>query len=50
MNHLKLLLKGTDVETPKRNQILLKYAAAPKRAKTAFADLKINEVYTEASD
>ena len=44
----KAVIKGTDAETPKRTQILLKYAAAPKKAKTAFTDLKINEVYTEA--
>jgi len=44
----KAVIKGTDQETPKRNQILLKYAAAPKKAKTTYADLKINEVYTEA--
>jgi len=44
----KAVIKGTDAETPKRTQILLKYAAAPKKAKTATTDLKINEVYTEA--
>ena len=44
----KAVIKGTDEETPKRNQILLKYAAAPKKAKTAYSDLKISEVYTEA--
>ncbi len=44
----KAVIKGTDEETPKRSQILLKYAAAPTKAKTTYADLKINEVYTEA--
>ena len=44
----KAIIKGTDAETPKRTQILLKYAAAPKKAKTTTTDLKINEVYTEA--
>jgi len=44
----KALIKGTDVETPKRIQIILQYAAAPKKAKTTYVDLKINEVYTEA--
>ena len=44
----KAVIKGTDDETPKRIQIILKYAGAPKRAKTAFTDLKISEVYTEA--
>ena len=44
----KAVIKGTDAESPKRTQILLKYAAAPKRIKTTYADLKINEVYTEA--
>ena len=44
----KAVIKGTDQETPKRNQIILKYAAAPKKAKTTYTDLKINEVYTEA--
>ena len=44
----KAVIKGTDAETPQRTQILLKYAAAPKKAKTATVDLKINEVYTEA--
>ena len=44
----KAVIKGTDAETPKRTQILLKYAAAPKKSKTTYADLKINEVYTEA--
>ena len=44
----KAVIKGTDAETPKRTQILLKYAAAPTKAKTTYADLKINEVYTEA--
>ena len=44
----KAVIKGTDAETPQRTQILLKYAAAPKKAKSAFTDLKINEVYTEA--
>ena len=44
----KAVIKGTDAESPQRTQILLKYAAAPKKAKTAFTDLKINEVYTEA--
>ena len=44
----KAVIKGTDAEDPKRTQILLKYAAAPNKAKTTYADLKINEVYTEA--
>ena len=44
----KAVIKGTDGETPKRTQILLKYAAAPTKAKTTYADLKISEVYTEA--
>ena len=44
----KAVIKGTDAEDPKRTQILLKYAAAPTKAKTTYADLKINEVYTEA--
>lgn len=44
----KAIIKGHDTETPKRSQILLKYAAAPKRAKTTYTDLKISEVYTEA--
>ncbi len=44
----KASIKGTDAETPKRSQIILRYAAAPKKAKTAYTDLKINEVYTEA--
>jgi len=44
----KAIIKGTDGETPKRTQILLKYAAAPTKAKTTYADLKISEVYTEA--
>ncbi|MDC3375278.1 hypothetical protein OAW27_00370 [bacterium] len=44
----KATLKGTDSETPKRTQIMMKYAAAPKKAKTVLTDLKINEVYTEA--
>jgi len=44
----KIVIKGTDAETPTRTQILLKYAAAPTKAKTTYADLKINEVYTEA--
>ena len=44
----KAVIKGTDAEDPKRTQILLKYAAAPRKARTTYADLKINEVYTEA--
>ena len=44
----KAVIKGTDAELPKRTQILLKYAAAPKKAKATYTDLKINEVYTEA--
>jgi hypothetical protein len=44
----KATIKGTDTETPKRSQVMLKYAAAPKRAKTTSTDLKISEVYTEA--
>tara|TARA_B100000470_G_scaffold72642_1_gene55522 strand:- start:16597 stop:17277 length:681 start_codon:yes stop_codon:yes gene_type:complete len=44
----KATIKGTDSETPKRSQIILKYAAAPKRASKIYTDLKINEVYTEA--
>ena len=44
----KAIIKGTDGETPKRTQILLKYAAAPIKVKTTYADLKISEVYTEA--
>jgi hypothetical protein len=44
----KAVIKGTDAESPQRTQILLKYAAAPKKAKTAFTDLKVSEVYTEA--
>ena len=44
----KATIKGTDDETPKRSQIILKYASAPKKAKTTYADLKISEVYTEA--
>ena len=44
----KAVIKGTDAETPQRTQILLKYAAAPKKAKNTYTDLKINEVYTEA--
>ena len=44
----KAVIKGTDGETPQRTQILLKYAAAPTKAKTTYADLKISEVYTEA--
>ena len=44
----KAVIKGTDAENPKRTQILLKYAAAPTKVKTTYADLKINEVYTEA--
>jgi len=42
----KALIKGTD--SKKRTPIMLKYAAAPKKAASASADLKINEVYTEA--
>ena len=44
----KAAIKGTDAETPKRTQILLKYAAAPKKAKATYTDLKVSEVYTEA--
>ena len=44
----KAAVKGTDSETPKRSQIMLKYAAAPKKAKSTITDLKISEVYTEA--
>ena len=44
----KAIIKGTDSETPKRSQIILKYAAAPKKAKSTITDLKISEVYTEA--
>jgi hypothetical protein len=44
----KAVIKGTDTETPKRSQIILKYAAAPKKAKSTITDLKISEVYTEA--
>ena len=44
----KAAVKGTDNETPKRSQIMLKYAAAPKKAKSTITDLKISEVYTEA--
>ena len=44
----KAVIKGTDTETPKRSQIMLKYAAAPKKAKSTITDLKISEVYTEA--
>ena len=44
----KATIKGTDTETPKRTQILLKYAAATKKAKSSITDLKISEVYTEA--
>jgi len=44
----KAIIKGTDAETPKRSQIILKYAAAPKKATKIYTDLKINEVYTEA--
>jgi len=44
----KAVIKGTDSETPKRTQILLKYAAAPKKAKNTYTDLKVSEVYTEA--
>ena len=32
----KAVIKGTDAESPKRTQILLKYAAAPKRVKTTY--------------
>ncbi len=42
----KAVIKGTDSEA--RTQIILKYAAAPKKAVTVNADLKISEVYTEA--
>ena len=44
----KAEIKGTDAETPKRTQIILRYAAAPKRVKNTYTDLKISEVYTEA--
>ena len=44
----KAVIKGTDAETPQRTQILLKYAAAPKKAKNTYTDLKVSEVYTEA--
>ncbi|SVB11126.1 uncharacterized protein METZ01_LOCUS163980, partial [marine metagenome] len=44
----KAVIKGTDAEDPQRTQILIKYAAAPTKARTTYADLKINEVYTEA--
>tara|TARA_R100000687_G_C6412649_1_gene147194 strand:- start:79 stop:759 length:681 start_codon:yes stop_codon:yes gene_type:complete len=44
----KAIIKGTDGETPQRTQILLKYAAAPKKAKNTYTDLKVSEVYTEA--
>ncbi len=44
----KASIKGTDAETPKRSQIILRYAAAPKTAKNTYTDLKINQVYTEA--
>ena len=44
----KAAVKGTDNETPKRSQIMLKYAAAPKKAKSTITDIKISEVYTEA--
>ena len=44
----KAVIKGTDAEVSKRAQILLKYAAAPKKARTTFTDLKVSEVYTEA--
>lgn len=44
----KAEIKGTDAETPKRNQIILRYAAAPKTVKNTYTDLKINQVYTEA--
>jgi len=44
----KAVIKGTDSETPKRTQILLKYAAAPKKTKNTYTDLKVSEVYTEA--
>ncbi len=44
----KAVIKGNDSETPRRSQIILKYAAAPKKAKSTITDLKISEVYTEA--
>jgi hypothetical protein len=42
----KAVIKGTDSES--RLQIILKYAAAPKKATKAATNLHINEVYTEA--
>jgi hypothetical protein len=44
----KVIIKGTDQEIPVRTLILLKYAAAPRKATTPSVDLKISEVYTES--
>jgi|TARA_R110000823_G_scaffold266615_1_gene386363 hypothetical protein len=42
----KAIIKGNDSKL--RPQILMKYAASPKRATKAATDLKVSEVYTEA--
>ena len=42
----KAVIKGTDADA--RTQILLKYAASPKRATKSSTDLKVSDVYTEA--
>lgn len=42
----KAVIKGTDALL--REQIIMKYAAAPKKATVAATNLKVSEVYTEA--
>lgn len=46
----KAIIKGTDSHQDKteHTQIILQYAAAPKKCITPFTDLVINEVYTES--
>lgn len=45
----KAVIKGTDSHPDKldHDQIILQYAAAPKKCTTPFTDLGISEVYTE---
>jgi len=44
----KVIIKGTDQNSPVRTQIIMQYAASPSKASTVSKDLKVSEVYTEA--
>ena len=46
----KAVIKGTDshIDKADHTQIILQYAAAPKKAANTFLDLGVSEVYTES--